>query len=69
MDNRGPDARGEVLGAVGAVGDASTKDCRRRADRQQVVDVASSLARLLPALSLYERSMVPNRENIHTRGR
>ena len=36
---------------------------------QQVVDVASSLARLLPALSLYERAMVPNRENIHTRGR
>ena len=66
MNNRGSDARGEVLGAVGAVGDASTEDRGRRVDPQQVINVASSLARLLPALSLYERAMVANRENIHT---
>jgi hypothetical protein len=67
MNNRGPDVRGEVLGTVGPVGDTSTEDCGRWVYPQQVVDVTSALARLLPALNPYERAVVPIREDIHTK--
>lgn len=65
MNDHGPDIRREVLGAVGTVGDTGIEDCRRRINPQQVVDVAAPLTDPLPALSCYERTVIPKREDIH----
>lgn len=65
MNDNGPDARAEVFGAVGTLGDTGIEDCCGRPNPQQVVDMPSAVADPLPALNRYERAVIPEREDIH----